>query len=68
MEKLLREIKPGELFRLAKRGVVWKKVNDQGMNDCVAYITTIVKTNTRCQRLGYKHRYEYNDKRTVHTA
>lgn len=44
-------------FRLTKKGVVWVKINDQGMNNQCAYLKTVIKTNTRCQRLGYKHKY-----------
>lgn len=60
----LREIKPDSKtqFRLSKKGVIWVKECDQGMNNNTAYLKTIVKTNSRCQRPGYKHRYCDNDK------
>lgn len=64
----LREIKPDKKtpFRISKKGVVWVKMNDQGQNNRIGYVKTVLMTNSRCQRPGYKHRYCDNDKTVVY--
>jgi len=57
----LREIKNGTKFRLRKNGAIWIKLNEQGMNNNVTYCRSESQSNTRCQRLSYKHKYLHTD-------
>lgn len=50
----LKELAIGETFRRTPKGIVWKKLNEQGMNNCSSSIKTVEKYNTRCHRMSYK--------------
>lgn len=58
----LRDVEINGFFYLNLKGVTWKKLQEQGMNNKCTYATTIKKTNTRCQRPGYKHKYLDTDR------
>ena len=57
----LREIRNETKFRLRKNGAVWIKLNEQGMGNNVTYCRSEFKSNTRCNRKSYKHKYLHTD-------
>ncbi len=60
--KKLRELKDGAHFQVRKNGAVWIKLNEQGMYNNVTYARSLEKSNTRCQRMSYKHKYLETDR------
>ncbi len=53
----LQELNPGDRFRIRKNGSVWIKLYEQGMYNQISYCRSEEKSNTRCQRMSYKHKY-----------
>jgi hypothetical protein len=53
----LKEIENGTKFKLSKNGAVWIKLYEQGMNNQLVYCQSENKSNTRCQRMSFKHKY-----------
>ena len=52
--KTLRDIPIGGFFRLSKTGVTYKKISEQGMDNCIAYVENIVKKPSRKCHKGIK--------------
>lgn len=50
----LSDIAIGDKFRRSKKGIVWIKLNEQGMNNLYSSIRTLDKYNTRCWRLSHR--------------
>lgn len=50
----LKEINIGGTFRRTKKGIVWRKLNEQGMDNKMSSIRTVERYNTRCHRLSYR--------------
>jgi len=50
----LSDIEIGDKFRRSKKGIVWIKLNEQGMNNSCSSIRTVEKYNTRCWRLSHR--------------
>lgn len=52
----LKEIKIGEKFKLTPKGIVWIKLNVQGMYDLQSSIQTELTYKTRCQRMSKRNK------------
>lgn len=50
----LKDLDIGDKFRRSKKGIVWVKLNEQGMNNVCSSIRTVDKYNTRCHRLSHR--------------
>lgn len=50
----LSDVPIGGKFRRSKKGIVWIKLNEQGMHNLYSSIRTVEKYNTRCWRLSYR--------------
>lgn len=50
----LKDLNIGDKFRRSKKGIVWIKLNEQGMNNLCSSIRTVDKYNTRCWRLSHR--------------
>lgn len=61
----LREIENGTKFKLNIKGSVWIKLYEQGMNNQLTYCQSENKSNTRCQRLSFKHKYLDTDTKII---
>jgi hypothetical protein len=57
----LKDLKIGDRFKLSKKGVVWIKETEQGMDNHVSYCRTEIPTSTRCRggRKSYRNRLFY---------
>lgn len=54
---IISELKVGDSFRIRKGGVIWIVQQIQGMNNCMYYCRSELRSNTRCQRQSFKHKY-----------
>ncbi len=61
----LKDISNGTKFRLNPRGSVWIKLYEQGMDNHITYCKSEKPSNTRCQRLSFKHKYLKTDTKII---
>ena len=50
----LRQIPIGGKFRITKNGVIYEKIQEQGMDNCIAYIQNVVRKPSRKCHTGFK--------------
>lgn len=61
----LRELKNNDKFQIRKNGSVWIKLYEQGMDNHITYARSLEKSNTRCQRMSFKHKYLDTDREII---
>lgn len=61
----LQDIPIGGRFRLSPKGIVYEKLNEQGMENAASYIRNLIPARCRKSKSGYRERL-YLQTKTVY--